>query len=160
MPVNTATLNQIFDGSLGPIAVQEAKGAATRAGKQILQDGISAAFGSSSSQIDKFLTQINSKGIARNNLFEVKLKPYINRSDGSSKGDWDVGITIDIMEYASKSDVIVLASGDGDFDILMDRVKTLYNSKTEIYGVSNLTAISLKNSTSNFFPIGKELLLG
>ena len=92
--------------------------------------------------------------------FEVKLKPYINRSDGSSKGDWDVGITIDIMEYASKSDVIVLASGDGDFDILMDRVKTLYKSETEIYGVSNLTAISLKNSTSNFFPIGKDLLLG
>ena len=76
--------------------------------------------------------------------FEVKLKPFINRSDGSSKGDWDVGITIDIMEYASKSDIIVLASGDGDFDILMDRVKTLYNSKTEIYGVANLTAISLK----------------
>ena len=97
------------------------------------------------------------KGI--NPTCQVKLKPFINRSDGSSKGDWDVGITIDIMEYASKSDIIVLASGDGDFDILMDRVKTLYNSETEIYGVANLTAISLKNSTSNFFPIGEELLL-
>jgi hypothetical protein len=42
----------------------------------------------------------------------------------------------------------------------MDRVKTLYKSETEIYGVSNLTAISLKNSTFNFFPIGKDLLLG
>ena len=29
--------------------------------------------------------------------FNVKLKPYIQRSDGSAKGDWDVGITIDIM---------------------------------------------------------------
>ncbi len=29
--------------------------------------------------------------------FTVKLKPYIQRSDGSAKGDWDVGITIDIM---------------------------------------------------------------
>jgi len=83
MPVNTATLNQLFDGQLGPIAVQEAKGAATRLGKQILQDGISAAFGSSSSQIDKFLTQINSKGIARTNLFEVKLNPpgQVNNAD-------------------------------------------------------------------------------
>ena len=104
--------------------------------------------------------QIQFQNILRRIGFEVKLKPYISRSDGSSKGDWDVGITIDILEYASKSDIIVLASGDGDFDILMDRVKTLYNSKTEIYGVANLTAISLKNSASNFFPIGKELLLG
>ena len=30
--------------------------------------------------------------------FNVKLKPYISRADGSSKGDWDVGITIDILE--------------------------------------------------------------
>ena len=29
--------------------------------------------------------------------FSVKLKPYISRSDGSAKGDWDVGITIDIL---------------------------------------------------------------
>jgi uncharacterized LabA/DUF88 family protein len=104
--------------------------------------------------------QIQFQNILRNIGFEVKLKPFISRSDGSSKGDWDVGITIDIMEYASKSDIVVLASGDGDFDILMERIKTLYNNDTEIYGVSNLTAISLKNSTSNFFPISQELLLG
>ena len=30
--------------------------------------------------------------------FEVKLKPFINRSDRSSKGDWDVGISIDIED--------------------------------------------------------------
>ena len=91
--------------------------------------------------------------------FEVKLKPFIRRADGSSKGDWDVGITIDIMEYASKSDIIVLASGDGDFDVLINRIRALYNNETEIYGVSNLTANSLKNTTPNFFPISHELLL-
>ena len=32
--------------------------------------------------------------------FEVRLKPFIQRRDGSTKGDWDVGITLDIMEYA------------------------------------------------------------
>ena len=57
----------------------------------------------------------NFQNILRAIGFEVKLKPFISRSDGSSKGDWDVGITIDIMEYARKSDVIVLASGDGRF---------------------------------------------
>ena len=87
------------------------------------------------------------------------VRPFINRSDGSSKGDWDVGITIDIMEYASKSDIIVLASGDGDFDILISRIKEMYNNETEVYGVSNLTANSLKNITSTFVPINRELLL-
>ena len=103
--------------------------------------------------------QIQFQNILRAIGFEVKLKPFINRSDGSAKGDWDVGITMDIMEYAGKSDIIVLASGDGDFDMLINRVRTLYNIETEIYGVSNLTAYSLKNVTTHFFPIEDELLL-
>jgi len=103
--------------------------------------------------------QIQFQNILRGIGFEVKLKPYIRRLDGSSKGDWDVGITIDIMEYATKSDIIVLASGDGDFDILIEKIRSLHNNETEIYGVSNLTANSLKTVASNFFPIDNELLL-
>ena len=49
--------------------------------------------------------------------FDVKLKPYIQRSDGSAKGDWDVGITIDALEAAETVDTLVLLSGDGDFDL-------------------------------------------
>ena len=103
--------------------------------------------------------QIQLQNILRAIGFEVKLKPFISRSDGSTKGDWDVGITVDIMEYGGKSDIIVLASGDGDFDVLIKRIRTLHNNSTEIYGVSNLTANSLKNETSHFFPIEGELLL-
>ena len=103
--------------------------------------------------------QIQFQNILRAIGFVVKLKPFISRSDGSTKGDWDVGITVDIMEYAGKSDIIVLASGDGDFDVLIKRIRTLHNNSTEIYGVSNLTANSLKNETSHFFPIEDELLL-
>ena len=103
--------------------------------------------------------QMQFQNILRAIGFEVKLKPFISRSDGSAKGDWDVGITLDIMEYAEKSDIIVLASGDGDFDILIKRIRMLYNNDTEIYGVSNLTANALKNVTSRFFPIEDELLL-
>ena len=35
--------------------------------------------------------------------FNVKLKPFIQRSDGTAKGDWDVGITIDVMETAANN---------------------------------------------------------
>ena len=44
--------------------------------------------------------------------FEVKLKPFIQRTDGSAKRDWDAGITIDMLEYAQQADVLALASGD------------------------------------------------
>jgi hypothetical protein len=60
--------------------------------------------------------------ILRNLGFTVKLKPYIQRSDGSAKGDWDVGITLDIMDAADHVDEVVLASGDGDFDMLLERI--------------------------------------
>jgi uncharacterized LabA/DUF88 family protein len=91
--------------------------------------------------------------------FEVKLKPYIQRSDGSSKGDWDVGITMDVMDYAPAADVIVLASGDGDFAILVERIRNKYNIPVEVYGVEALTANSLMSAASMFNPIETTLLL-
>jgi uncharacterized LabA/DUF88 family protein len=103
--------------------------------------------------------QINFQQIIENIGFEVKLKPFIKRSDGSRKGDWDVGITIDIMDYAQKSDVIVLASGDGDFDILADKIKKEYNVIVEVYGVQELTATSLIECATRFIPIQGDLLL-
>ena len=52
--------------------------------------------------------QIQFQNILRGIGFNVKLKPYISRADGSSKGDWDVGITIDILDYAPKSDLSLI----------------------------------------------------
>ena len=40
--------------------------------------------------------------------FTIKLKPYIQRSDGSAKGDWDVGISLDVMDIAKNVDTIIL----------------------------------------------------
>ena len=91
--------------------------------------------------------------------FDVKLKPYIQRSDGSAKGDWDVGITIDVMTIAPKIDTVVLLSGDGDFDLLLDKIKIEYNTSTEIYGVLTLTATSLISAASVFHPIDSNLLI-
>lgn len=91
--------------------------------------------------------------------FTVKLKPFIQRSDGSAKGDWDVGITIDIMEAARNVDIVILLSGDGDFDLLLNKIKTDYKVSAEVYGVASLTANSLINAASIFHPIEEDLLL-
>jgi uncharacterized LabA/DUF88 family protein len=103
--------------------------------------------------------QLGFQQILRNIGFEVKLKPYIQRCDGSAKGDWDVGITLDVMEYAAKSDVVILLSGDGDFDLLLNKVGSTYHLTTEVYGVPALTAPSLINSANRFIAIDDKLLL-
>lgn len=91
--------------------------------------------------------------------FTVKLKPYIQRSDGSAKGDWDVGIAIDVMEKAKDVDNVVLLSGDGDFDLLLEKVQRDYSVCTEVYGVPSLTANSLIDSANVYHPIEESLLL-
>ena len=95
--------------------------------------------------------------------FTVKLKPYIQRSDGSAKGDWDVGITIDVMQAANdaanKVDTVVLLSGDGDFDMLLGKIKNDYDVSTEVYGVPELTANSLIRAADVFHQIDEDLLL-
>ena len=91
--------------------------------------------------------------------FEVKLKPYIQRKDGSAKGDWDVGITIDAMDYSEQADNVVLVSGDGDFDLLVNKLRIEKNKFVEVYGVPALTAASLMNAASEFIPIDGDLLL-
>lgn len=91
--------------------------------------------------------------------FEVKLKPFIQRADGSAKGDWDVGITIDAMDYSQEADVVVLVSGDGDFDLLVNKLRIDKGKKVEVYGVAKLTANSLVQAASEFIPIDSSLLL-
>jgi uncharacterized LabA/DUF88 family protein len=91
--------------------------------------------------------------------FKVKLKPYIQRSDGSAKGDWDVGITIDVMEIAKEVDTVVLLSGDGDFDLLLEKIKKDYAVSAEVYGVPSLTANSLIEASSLYHRIEDDLLL-
>lgn len=91
--------------------------------------------------------------------FNVKLKPFIQRVDGSAKGDWDVGIALDAIEYAKNSDVVILVTGDGDFDLLADKIRNYYSTPVEVYGVEQLTARSLIQAASVFHPIKDNLLL-
>nr|WP_234461736.1 NYN domain-containing protein [Stutzerimonas stutzeri] len=90
--------------------------------------------------------------------FTVRLKPYIQRSDGSAKGDWDVGITIDVLDAAARVDEVVLASGDGDFDLLLERVRA-GGAEATAYGVPGLTAQSLIRAATRYVPIEGDLLL-
>ena len=91
--------------------------------------------------------------------FTVKLRPVLKRLDGTTKADWDVGIALDVFEEAQRCDKVILASGDGDFDILLHRIRARFNTESEVYGVPKLTSNLLINEAGKFFPIDDRLLL-
>lgn len=103
--------------------------------------------------------QIEFQKILERMGFEIKLTPFLQRRDGSAKGDWDVGIALDMIDYAKQVDTIVLASGDGDFTAVVDKVKQESKVEVEIYGVPDLTATALIKSATRFVPIQGNLLL-
>ena len=66
---------------------------------------------------------------------------------------------MDAMEYAAQTDRLVLVSGDGDFDLLVQRVRDLYNITVDVFGVPELTAFSLIRAASSFTAIEGDWLL-
>ena len=55
---------------------------------------------------------------------EVKTKDLQIFYGGAKKADWDVGMAVDAIKLSQKVDVIVLATGDGDFVPLVEYVKS------------------------------------
>ncbi|SIS42573.1 Uncharacterized conserved protein, LabA/DUF88 family [Thalassolituus maritimus] len=102
--------------------------------------------------------QMNFQRILKDIGFHVRLKPYIQRRDGSAKGDWDVGITIDLLDAAPSSDIIVLLSGDGDFDLALERARR-DGAQCWVVGVEALTAKSLIDAADRFISITEAHLL-
>lgn len=69
--------------------------------------------------------EANFFGALQKQGYEVKSKDLQIFFGGAKKGDWDVGIAMDVMRIAAKLDVVVLVSGDGDFKDLLEHVKSL-----------------------------------
>jgi uncharacterized LabA/DUF88 family protein len=104
--------------------------------------------------------QMQFQDVLRSIGFTVKLKPYIQRSDGTSKGDWDIGIAIDMLEWADRVDSMILVTGDGDFAVLVDKIKEKHRIPITVYGVKKLTSRWLIDAADEFRAIGGDLLLG
>lgn len=56
--------------------------------------------------------------------YEVKVKDLQVFYGGAKKGDWDIGICMDVVRMISKIDVMVLVSGDGDYSDLLEYARS------------------------------------
>ena len=65
----------------------------------------------------KFFDALSNQG------FEVKMKDLQVFWGGHKKGDWDIGLAMDVIRMSNKIDVVVLVTGDGDFVPLIEYLK-------------------------------------
>lgn len=100
---------------------------------------------------DAFLEALRRAG------YEVKVRELTVRDDGSARGDWDVGITIDAMSMARKLDTVILVTGDGDFVPLADALKR-EGCRVEIVSFEQSTSNDLIRACHEFFPISGKVL--
>jgi len=93
--------------------------------------------------------------------YDVKLKDLQIFYGGAKKGDWDVGIAMDVLKMANKVDVIVLVSGDGDFKELLEYVKH-QGCRTEVMAFDKAASGKLKSEAGQFTDLGssKKYLIG
>jgi len=87
--------------------------------------------------------------------FEVRSKDLQVFYGGAKKGDWDIGIAMDVMRLAPKLDTIVLVSGDGDFSDLLEHSKSL-GCRVEVVAFGKTTSHKLKEVADLFTDLDKD----
>ncbi len=91
--------------------------------KNIVEDGVSGrkliramayVVRTKGAEEKPFLDALEKSGI------ELREKDLIEYASGQKKADWDVGLAIDVVRTLDMLDVVVIASGDGDFMPLVE----------------------------------------
>lgn len=82
--------------------------------------------------------------------FEVRLKDLQTFPGGAKKGDWDIGMAMDIIELAPKLDTIILVSGDGDFVDLLQHLKRAMGCRIEVMAFGPSCSGKLKEEANEF----------
>jgi uncharacterized LabA/DUF88 family protein len=82
--------------------------------------------------------------------YEVKAKDLQVFYGGAKKGDWDIGIAMDLIELASRLDAIVLVSGDGDFVPLVNHVKHALGCYVEVMAFGKSCSQKLSEVADNY----------
>lgn len=86
---------------------------------------------------------------------ETRVRDLQEFYGGAKKADWDVGIVIDAIRTSAGLDVIVLASGDGDFIPLVEYLKN-QGKRVEVVAFGRTTSSRLKEVADEFIDLDQE----
>ena len=87
--------------------------------------------------------------------FEVKLKELQSFYGGTKKGDWDVGIVMDIIKLMPKLDVVVLASGDGDYIPLLEYLQ-IQGVRVELVSFGKSTSSKMRDLVDYYLDLDSD----
>ncbi len=94
---------------------------------------------------------------------ETKTKDLQVFHSGTKKGDWDVGLTVDVMKMAPRLDAVIIISGDGDFIPLVEHLQNHTGTQVEIVSFSQSTSANLREVADDFVDLSenpKKYLIG
>ncbi len=86
---------------------------------------------------------------------ETRVRELKEFYGGAKKADWDVGIVIDAIRMSPGIDVIVLASGDGDFVSLVEYLKN-QGKRVEAMSFGRSTSSELIEEVDEFIDLDKN----
>lgn len=94
--------------------------------------------------------------------FQVMIKDLQVFTGGMKKGDWDVGIAVDAIKLASKVDVVVIVSGDGDYLPLVSYLQNTTGCLVEVMGFKQTTSSRLIEEADDFVNLSesRKFLIG
>ncbi|MFB6245077.1 MAG: NYN domain-containing protein [Candidatus Nanohaloarchaea archaeon] len=81
--------------------------------------------------------------------YEVHVKELKEFYGGQKKGDWDLGMTVDMVQQAKKLDTIILVTGDGDFEALVEHLRAM-GTRVEVMSFGSSSAKELREACDNF----------
>lgn len=96
---------------------------------------------------EKFFEALEEIGI------EMRMKDLQIFHTGAKKADWDVGLAVDMIRLTEKVDVIVLASGDGDF-IEVIRYCQSRGVRVEVMAFEKTTNSKIIEESDHFTDLG------
>jgi uncharacterized LabA/DUF88 family protein len=89
--------------------------------------------------------------------YEVKEKDLQVFYGGAKKGDWDIGIAMDLIELAPKLDTVVLVSGDGDFVPLVRHLKHALGCYVEVMAFGKSSSQKLIEDADNYLDLDSDV---
>ena len=87
--------------------------------------------------------------------YEVEEKDLQVFLGGSKKGDWDVGLCMDVVRMVPKIDAMVLVSGDGDYTELLEYARS-QGVRTEIIAFGKTCSSRLFNEADYILDMDKS----